>query len=228
VEEPPAYRSLVIDPSVAPTPTPTPTPTRRPATRTPTPTPTATRPPIIFTAKPNPIGRGACTILSWAVENVKSVRLNGEGVRGRSQREVCLFETTTYTLRVEFMDNSTLDTTLTVTVNLLPTSDDKTPPPPPRQLTPNDTQVKCESPATLTWSETKDPSGIIRYDWQLERYIPNSDGAYEPVVAGSTAGLAARVAVECGRGYRWFVRATDGAGNTGQYSFSAYFDVAPD
>ncbi|MBI5564839.1 MAG: peptidoglycan DD-metalloendopeptidase family protein [Chloroflexi bacterium] len=221
IEEPPAYRSLVIDPSLAPT------PTRRPATRTPTPTPTATRPPIVFTAKPNPIGRGACTILSWAVENVKSVRLNGEGVRGRSQREVCLFETTTYTLRVEFMDNSTLDTALTVTENLLPTSDHKTPPPPPRQLTPNDTQVKCESPATLTWSETKDASGIIRYDWQLERYVPDSDGAYTPVAAGSTAGLTARVPVECGRAYRWFVRATDGAGNTGQYSFSAYFDVAP-
>lgn len=228
VEEPPAYRSVVIDPSLAPTPTPTPTPTRRPATRTPTPTPTATRPPIVFTAKPNPIGRGMCTILSWAVEDVKAVRLNGEGVRGRSQREVCLFETTTFTLRVQFRDDSTLDTPLTVTVNPLPTSDDSTPPPPPRQLTPNDTQVKCESPVTLTWSETKDASGIIRYDWQFERYIPNSDGLYEPQASGSTAGLTARVPVDCGQGYRWRVRATDGAGNTGQYSFSAYFDVAPD
>ncbi len=48
VEEPPAYRSVVIDPSLAPTPTPTSTPTRRPSTRTPTPPPTATRPPIVF------------------------------------------------------------------------------------------------------------------------------------------------------------------------------------
>jgi len=228
VEEPPAYRSVVIDPSLAPTPTPTPTPTRRPATRTPTPTPTATRPPIVFTAKPNPVGRGACTILSWAVENVKSVRLNNDGVKGRGQREVCLFETTTFLLRVKFMDDSTLDTPLIVTVSPLPPSEDKTPPLPPRQLTPDDTQVKCADSATLTWSETQDASGIIRYDWQLERYIPDSDGAYEPYLSGSTASLTARVPVECGKGYRWRVRATDGAGNTGEYSYGAYFNVAPD
>ncbi len=228
VEEPPAYRSVVIDPSLAPTPTPTSTPTRRPPTRTPTPSPTATRSPIVFGAKPNPIGRGACTILSWAVEGVKSVRLNNDGVKGRGQREVCLFETTTFLLRVKLMDDSTPDTPLTVIVNPLPLLDDRTPPPPPRQLTPNDTQMKCASSVVLTWSETKDASGIIRYDWVLERYLPNSDGAYEPYLNGSTAGLTAKAPVECGQSYRWRVRATDGAGNTGQYSFAAYFSVAPE
>ena len=227
VEEPPAYRSVVIDPSLAPTPTSTPTPTRRPPTRTPTPTPTATRPPIVFGAKPNPIGYGACTILSWAVENVKSVRLNNDGVKGRGQREVCLFETTPFTLSVKFMDDTTLDTKLTVTVNPKPTSDDTTPPLPPRQLTPDDTQVKCANSATLTWSAAQDPSGIVRYDWVVEHYIPNSDGAYEPWASGSTAGLTANVPVKCGQAYRWHVRAADGAGNTGEYSFDAFFDVAP-
>ncbi len=81
------------------------------------------------------------------------------------------------------------------------------------------------------WSETKDASGIIRYDWQLERYVPDSDGAYTPVAAGSTAKLdsAGERRRSVAGAIWWFVpRATDGAGNTGQYSFSAYFDVAPD
>ncbi len=227
VEEPPAYRSVVIDPSLAPTPTPTPTPTRRPSTRTPTPTPTATRPPIVFGAKPNPIEYGACTILSWAVDSVKSVRLNNVGVQGRSQREVCLFETTSFTLSVKFMDDSALDTALVVKVNPLVPSHDQMPPPPPRMLDPDDVQLKCANSATLTWSEVKDPSGVVRYDWVFERYVPDTDGAYTLVANGSTAGLTAKVPVECGQAYRWRVRAADGAGNTGEYSFNAMFDVAP-
>ncbi len=203
-----AYQACdLIDPSHAPTPTPTSTPTRRPPTRTPTPSPTATRPPIVFGAKPNPIGRGR-TILSWAVDGVKSVRLNNEGVKGRAQREVCLFETTTFLLRVKFMDDSTLDTPLIVTVNPLPLLDDKTPPPPPRQLFPDDTQVKCAGSTTLTWSETKDFSGIIRYDRRVQRYIPNTDGVgYTPIATGSTAGTTPKVPIECWRVRYRFLRA---------------------
>jgi hypothetical protein len=75
----------------------------------------------------------------------------------------------------------------------------------------------------LTWNASEDPSGIIRYDWRLERYIPSeSVGDYTLIATGSTAGLTAKVAVERGQYYRWRVRATDGAGNTGEYSYDAY------
>ncbi len=232
VEEPPAYRSIVIDPSKAPTPTltatPTATPTRRPPTRTPTPTATPTQVPISFFAKPNPIVTGACTILRWDVDNVKTVRLDKEGVTGHSQREVCLYETTVFVLNVKLNDDTLRAVPLTVTVNLIPKSTDDVPPPPPTNLQPNtDGQLACTQKVTLTWDPSSDPSGIIRYDWYVAA-APNFRVISGGVVAsGSTAGLTAKATVECGSTYVWAVRAIDGAGNTGVYSQPAYLPLAP-
>jgi hypothetical protein len=122
IEDPPAYRSIVIDPSKGPTPTPT--RTRRPPTRTPTPTPTPTLTPtpmvtatIFFTATPLEIPTaGYCSTLTWDVEGVKSVRLDDEPVNGHGKRQVCLQETTTYVLRVKLLDDSIVERRVTVSV----------------------------------------------------------------------------------------------------------------
>lgn len=122
VEEPPAFRGLVIDPSscVTPTPTPTPTRTRRPVTRTFTPTPTRTptltpTPRVVFYASPpTVVVYGYCTTLYWEVDNVKSIRLDGEPVGGRGSRQVCPSMQTTYVLRVKFRDDTVREYSITV------------------------------------------------------------------------------------------------------------------
>ena len=49
---------------------------------------------------------GQCTTLRWDVRNVRAVYLNGEGVPGVSQRDVCPASATTYTLLVTKLDGS--------------------------------------------------------------------------------------------------------------------------
>jgi hypothetical protein len=68
----------------------------------------------------------------------------------------------------------------------------------------------------LTWLQVNDPSGIDRYEWQMEKWNP-LNGSYETFASGSTAGRTVDVALGCGR-YRWRVRAVDGAGNMGAFS----------
>jgi hypothetical protein len=170
---------------------------------------------------------GACTILRWDVDNVKSVKLDQTGVNGHSQREVCLFQTTSYVLQVKFNDDTTKEAPLTVIVNPIPKSTDDVPPPPPTNLQPNtDGQLACTQKVTLTWDPSSDPSGIIRYDWYVAA-APNFRVISQSAVdSGSTAGLTAKATIPCGSTYVWAVRATDGAGNTGVYSRPAYLPLA--
>ena len=95
-----------------------PTPTCRPvpvgagaATATPTPalvaaqstsplTPTRPAWASIFWADDYTLKPGECTKLHWSVENVVEVYLNNSPVTGKETRDVCLPQTTTYTLRV--------------------------------------------------------------------------------------------------------------------------------
>lgn len=44
---------------------------------------------------------GECTTLRWDVENVRGVYLDGQGVAGHSNQQVCPTSTTTYNLRVD-------------------------------------------------------------------------------------------------------------------------------
>jgi hypothetical protein len=91
--------------TIAPTRTPQPpTVTPQPPTATPQP-PTATpQPPAIraviayFQANPTTINEGGCSTLSWGVDYADAVYLDGEGVVGHDDRQVCPGTTTTYTL----------------------------------------------------------------------------------------------------------------------------------
>jgi hypothetical protein len=66
---------------------------------------------IRFWADADSLASGDCTWLHWQVDNVREVYLDGEGVVGHDQRQVCPTVTTHYELRVV-----RLDTTETVQV----------------------------------------------------------------------------------------------------------------
>jgi uncharacterized protein YgiM (DUF1202 family) len=71
---------------------------------------------ISFTASATTISAGQCTTLSWNVQNVQAVFLNGQGVVGQGSQTVCLTATTTYTLTVQFTDGTTTQRQITITV----------------------------------------------------------------------------------------------------------------
>lgn len=70
---------LTPTPIASPTPTPTPLPT---ATPQPTPAPTVA-------VEPRIINANDCALLKWSIQGVKEVYLNGEGVAGEAERQVC-------------------------------------------------------------------------------------------------------------------------------------------
>jgi LysM repeat protein len=71
---------------------------------------------IAFRADSYSLSEGECTILRWDAFNVAEVRLvNGE-ILQNSFLEVCLTETTTYTLQVTFLDGTEAEGELTITV----------------------------------------------------------------------------------------------------------------
>jgi hypothetical protein len=61
---------------------------------------------VSFRADETRIGAGSCTRLHWDVENAREVYLNGVGVVGHGEREVCPTGTTTYRLRVVRLDGA--------------------------------------------------------------------------------------------------------------------------
>ena len=59
---------------------------------------------IRFWADHDTLARGDCTWLRWQVDNVQEVYLDGEGVVGHDQRQVCPSTTTSYELKVIRLD----------------------------------------------------------------------------------------------------------------------------
>lgn len=142
-----------------------PTPTRRPTPEfvvptstpglplvgeqfsTPTPTPVVLEAKISFRSAHQTLLPGTCTILFWDVENVRAVFLDGMGVAGKGEREVCLRTTSqSYTLTVLKMDG--IQETSTLTVQIVP----HTPTP---TITPTNTPVLTPTP---TWTPEGTPS----------------------------------------------------------------------
>ena len=70
-----------------------------------------------FWADNTNISAGQCTTLRWDVRNVQAVYLNGEGVPGVSQRDVCPGQTTTYTLTATKMDGTQDSRQVTINVS---------------------------------------------------------------------------------------------------------------
>jgi hypothetical protein len=143
-----------------------PTPTRRPTpafvvpTSTPggpatpvavgipaTGTPGFVLPTVSFRAANQSVLPGACTILSWDVENARAVFLDNVGVPGHGERQVCLrWAGQTYTLDVLRQDGS--KETHTVFVELVPNTVVPT-------ATPTNTPVLTPTP---TWTPEGTPS----------------------------------------------------------------------
>ncbi len=218
--------------SSTPSATPTRTATRRPSpTNTNTPTltltPTPTRAPLVigFTADALSVRPEECTTLRWSVENADQVFLYGGeyggppgfGVVGNDSRPACPLETQTYTLRV-FRDGGVTERTVTVTIA------DVTPPPAPVLLSPVDRMyLPCAQLVTLTWAAVSDASGISRYEWGLE-FAPDYE-SFEAFSSGATTDTSVTVPVPGCGGYRWRVRAVDGAGNVGAYATPEEFEM---
>ncbi len=78
---------------------PPPPPTMPPPT---SPPPTAPPPPpyVSCWVEPEVITQGGCATLGWDVRNVNQIYLDGNGVTGREDRQVCPYESRTYTLQV--------------------------------------------------------------------------------------------------------------------------------
>lgn len=72
---------------------------------------------ISFWTDRDAIDGGQCTTLRWDVRNVQAVYLDGEGVAGVSQREVCPGDTRTYNLSVTKGDGGQESRQVTVRVN---------------------------------------------------------------------------------------------------------------
>ncbi|MBI4675351.1 MAG: hypothetical protein HY741_27215 [Chloroflexi bacterium] len=128
------------------------TPTRpvTPVPISPTPTRTAINVPPAFTATPThtrtllppaqvqfwtdntALPQGQCTVLHWRTEFVQAVFLNGQGVVGDGDQQVCPRTTTTYTLQVQHAGGTTTQqVTIQVSAPPKPTKTPTSPPPPP-------------------------------------------------------------------------------------------------
>jgi RNA polymerase sigma-70 factor (ECF subfamily) len=233
-------------PTRTPTRTPTPVPTRTP-TRTPTPVPTRTHTPtspptptftptplapiIVFTADANAVLAGTCTTVRWETAHVQAVFFNGTGVVGTGSHQTCPCETETHVLDVLLPGGSHDVRELTIQVTgscVSPTPPDSQGPPAPSSLAPSDDVVlSCRRTATLSWYAPKDPSGIAGYYVRLERRVDRS--TWEPVGSwGPLNDTQTDVPVSCGLGYRWSIRARDGAGNLGPWSSWATFGIGID
>jgi 4-amino-4-deoxy-L-arabinose transferase-like glycosyltransferase len=75
-------------------------------------------PSIQFWAGDEALSSGACTRLSWSVENVREVYLNDQGVIGQDSREVCPSSTASYELKVVHLDGSVSLKTIEIEVNV--------------------------------------------------------------------------------------------------------------
>jgi len=98
---------------------PTPTPTFT-ATPTPTPTPSATPLPgplITVNVEPKAINAGGCVLVSWEIQNVLEIYLNGVGQVGSGEIEDCPTETKTYDWHIKVKENEFVDKSLKVIVN---------------------------------------------------------------------------------------------------------------
>jgi hypothetical protein len=74
------------------------------------------QPSIRFWSDDVSIVQGNCTWLRWEVENVREVYLDGEGVVGHGEREVCPTVTMTYDLKVLLADDTATLQTIEIEV----------------------------------------------------------------------------------------------------------------
>ncbi|MBN1815462.1 MAG: sigma-70 family RNA polymerase sigma factor [Anaerolineae bacterium] len=218
-------------PSSVPSRTPSPTPTHTTTPTPPSPTLTSTPAPFIeFTADANTVPAGTCTTVRWKTAHVQAVYFDGNGVPGEGLHQTCPCTAETHTLDVTMPDGShdAREITIHVTGSCVSPTPDTQGPPAPTSLTPSDDVIlSCRRAVILSWDAVKDPSGVAGYYVRLEKRV---NKAWEPVgewgpLDETQTGVPAP---SCGLGYRWAVRARDGAGNLGLWSPWATFGIGVD
>lgn len=109
---------------------------------------------------------------------------------------------------------------------------DVTAPPAPALRAPKkDAQVDCPSgepvDVSLKWKAAEDPSGIARYEVEVQPAADHVAASNIPIeqVSGDRSRFSFSSA--CGKDYAWRVRAIDNAGNQGEWSPLRRFTVLP-
>ncbi len=115
-------------------------------------------------------------------------------------------------------------TAIPPTYTLTPPPDTQGPPAPVIVMPWGNPTLPCPPSVKLVWNAPSDPSGIANYRvvLQVKTMDWNTQKIWEPV---TTTQVTASGELTCGGVYRWRVRATDGAGNEGQFSEWAYFGI---
>jgi hypothetical protein len=167
---------------------------------------------INFWADSNSIDGGQCTVLRWDVRNVQAVFLDGEGVPGVSQRDVCPGQTTTYNLVAVKHDGGQDSRQATVEVR-------NAPPPPPVQwpqierFSVSSNEIRPGECVTFEWrTDDADGANLSRSGAQLMsggpsngswQDCPPSDGLFEyRLDAYSSAGQVAQTVMVTVRGFQ--------------------------
>jgi hypothetical protein len=223
---------------VLPTDVPTSVPTDVP-TSVPTDVPTAV-PQIDFWADDEGVEAGSCTTIHWRVQNVQAVFLDGNGVAGEGSHQTCPCEEETHTLTVTLLDGSQTSRSLTIRVKgscVTPTPTTKppdiTPPPVPETYVPAEGLVlDCRSSQDLAWLPVQDDGGgPVKYDVELqyELKVNQWESAHTwKSVTGKSVTAGGDEGIDCGRKFRWRVRAYDGAGNYSAWSAWSRFSISMD
>jgi hypothetical protein len=200
-------------------------------------------PEVKFWADPAQIEAGACTTINWQVENASRIVFGGIEQPAQGSYQDCFCKTQSYVLRVTDLDGVEQAHEVTVLVNgacvtpspseptLTPfkptlTPTDSTPPPAPVLAVPdNGLTLACRAAQSLVWQPVSDPSGIARYEIQVQRHSGDNNWKDVPGSVFSATDKSMNLSVECGWYYRWRVRAVDGAGNVGSWSGWSLFTV---
>ena len=211
-----------------------PTPTRRPTpafvvpTSTPgipsvagvpvTSTPNFVLPTVSFRAANQSVLPGACTILSWDVENARAVFLDGAGVAGHGERQVCLrWAGQSYILDVLRQDGS--KETHTVFVELVPNTVVPT-------ATPTNTPVLTPTP---TWTPEGAPSATpippsygvqVTVDGGNQKQCPLGQRCQVNLLVDNTGSLADEMFVDLGKTGPWSAMICRDDGNCADTSLS--------
>jgi predicted phage tail protein len=113
-----------------------------------------------------------------------------------------------------------------------PTPDEEAPDPPGPILPTDDSEFACGESVELTWSDVDDPSGIDRYEWEVEQSTEGRNGSFSFTRAGNAIDPAVTLSdLDCPSDvetiwYRWHVRAVDNEENESDFfSPAAYFKM---
>jgi hypothetical protein len=216
-----------------PTLTPTITATQK-ITFTPTFTPTNTltltpETVVQFWADPAELQAGDCTTIHWHAENVAGVIFGGINQPLDGSYEDCLCSTQNFSLTVNYLDGSVDKKRISIPVEgtcATDTPEDDGPPPAPGlQVPANGSNLACRAKQTLAWLPVQDMNGITGYRVDVQKRGEGGSWGTAPGSPITVANKSTSISVECGFYYRWRVRATDGAGNTGDYSDWSEFSV---